>query len=261
MAELPTPGQPQGIPAGNATQSLVGGLPTIVLSANVAEADIISFTGLLTVQNIIVQIPPAVFPTQVSSTASYSAPLNNAWIKLFHNTTTGNFAVLVQNQGAATSLAIPQGGSLLVYSPDGVNVFAGDAGSGGVLGMFRGSTAVDTTTAAGPIDIPGSSVTAVFNGTRILVQVDWAGDSDTIDRGVFVTCVDSVTGIQPKTAKGISITAHDVVGTAISYLIANTPGTLHTIKLQLTTQAGANAQISALSSAVEYANITCFDLA
>ena len=135
MSEIMTPGAPTGIPAGHATQSLSGGLPTLTLSDAVASADVIEFTGTLTVQDITVVIPQPLFPTQVASTASYSSPTALSWLKVLRNETSGNFNVVCKCLGGTSTLTVPQGQSLWVGSPDGLSIFAIGGGGGSGIGQ------------------------------------------------------------------------------------------------------------------------------
>ena len=123
MSEIFAPGTPNALAAGYATQSLAGGLPTLTLGASQASADVIEFTGLLTVQDIVVVIPPPLFPQQVQSTASYSGPWGSGWIKVLKNTTSGPFQVTVTGPGGS-GVVVAQGNAGWYYSKDGVNVFA-----------------------------------------------------------------------------------------------------------------------------------------
>lgn len=123
MSEIAIPGAPNTIPAGYRTQSLAGGLPSIVLASDVANADILELTGTLTVQNINVVIPAPLFPQQVVGVNSYAGPTHSGWLKLIRNSTTGAFNVTVSGPNG-TSAGVPQAAVGWYYSPDGVNVFA-----------------------------------------------------------------------------------------------------------------------------------------
>jgi hypothetical protein len=152
MSEIMTPGAPTVLPAGYAAQSLAGGFPSIVLTANAGSSDILELTGVLTAQDCTAVIPIPAFPTQVlgsNAGGSYSGPTTNGWMKIIKNSTTGPFNVFVHIQGPGNSLLIPQG-AMWVYSPDGVNVFSaccsdveGDAFADGIiyqpLGTFNGT--------------------------------------------------------------------------------------------------------------------------
>jgi hypothetical protein len=139
MSEIMTPGAPTGVPAGYAAQSLTGGFPTIQLSANVAGADVIEFTGTLTAQDIVVVVPQPPFPTQVRGSnlgGSFSGPTTLGWAKIVRNSTVGPFRVLLQGLGGTNTLVIPQGGAMWVYSPDGLLVFAGAQSTSGAVGAI-----------------------------------------------------------------------------------------------------------------------------
>lgn len=121
MSELQNPGAPNPIPAGYAAQSLTGGFPSIVLSDNVAAADILEFTGVLTAQDITVVVPPPVFPQQVTSTSAYFGAPAPGWLKVLKNSTSGPFAVKVTGPGGS-ALAVPQGQSGVYFTKDGKHV-------------------------------------------------------------------------------------------------------------------------------------------
>lgn len=132
MSEIMTPGAPTSIPAGYATQTVTGGLPTITLSAPIAAADIIEFTGTLTAQNLLVVIPQPLFPTQVAGNQSYSNPTVPGWMKIVKNSTSGPFSLVLQCKGGPNTLVIPQGDTQWVYSPDGFSLFAGSGPASGI---------------------------------------------------------------------------------------------------------------------------------
>jgi hypothetical protein len=139
MSEIMTPGAPTIVPAGYAAQSLTGGLPSLQLSANVAAADVIEFTGALTAQDIVVVLPQPLFPSQVVGSnlgGSFSGPTSLGWSKIIRNSTTGSFMVRLQALAGPNRLLIPQGGAMWVYSPDGFSVFAGAQSTSGVVGAI-----------------------------------------------------------------------------------------------------------------------------
>ena len=122
MSEIMVPGAPTSIPAGYQSQSLSGGLPTITLASDVANADILEFTGALTVQDITVVIPPPLFPQQVVGINSFSGRTARGWMKILRNSTTGPFAVKVIGPGGQ-GVTLPQGeGGCWCWSKDGFNV-------------------------------------------------------------------------------------------------------------------------------------------
>ena len=135
MSEIITPGAPTSIPAGYAKQSVSGGLPTITLSANVAAADIIEFTGTLTAQNLLVVIPQPLFPTQVNGSVSYSGPTVPGWMKMIKNSANGPFQLILQSQGGTNTLVVGPG-TQWVFSPDGVNLFLASAPTDLVVGSL-----------------------------------------------------------------------------------------------------------------------------
>jgi hypothetical protein len=151
MSEIMTPGAPTGIPAGYATQTLVGGQPTLLLTPNVAAADVIELTGALTGQDIVVAVPAPLFPTQVvgsNTTGSYSGPTGFGWAKIFKNSTTGPFNVVLQCQNGPNTLPIPQGETFWAFSPDGLSIFQGSGASGTTV-------VINNALAAGIIYRPG----------------------------------------------------------------------------------------------------------
>jgi hypothetical protein len=276
MSEIMTPGAPTGIPAGYAQQSVAGGFPTILLTANVGAADILELTGALTIQNVIVQIPIAAFPTQVLGSnlgGSYSGPTTSGWMKIIKNSSVstglpGTQGVFVQIVGGSNSVQIPQGETVWVYSPDGVRVFLGSgaAGSGAPLAVYVTQSAVDTVGAgAVPVALPGAVVTANFLGSRILIESTFVGESAGVagftPGPTISVLVDGVTLPFPnnKVAQTTSPGATFPVGGAISWNLGNLPDTLHTIQLLLNGGASA-ASIKALSNTDEYVTLTVYDL-
>ena len=264
MSEIMTPGAPTTVPAGYAFQSLAGGFPSITLSANVAAADIIEFTGALTIQNITVEIPQGLFPTQVSGSVSYSGPTTAGWSKIIKNSTTGNFLVFVQGLGGTNTVTIPRGETLWVYSPDGLQVFAGSgaAGTGAPNAVFLASTSVLTSTLAALPGVPitGAAVGPVlFQGTRILIEANIEG-SNTAGAVSAVEITALVDGVAiPKvltvTPPGNNV---NVTGT-IYWTVANVPGAVHTIQLNLASGAGGTVAIDGTNN-LQFANLVVTDL-
>lgn len=127
------------IPAGFASKAVLAA--DVTCSASVAAADIIEITGALApvnfnvpLNNLLPQIigddiPAPSFPPA----APTYAPLQIAsWLKVFYNN--GAFAVTVRGVDLSLSplvygagVAVPAGTRQMLYSPDGVNVYAAAA--------------------------------------------------------------------------------------------------------------------------------------
>jgi hypothetical protein len=174
MSEILIPGAPNALPAGYATQSLSGGLPSLQLPDHVAAADIIEFTGTLTMQNIVVTVPKPLFPQQVASSTSFSSPTATGWMKIFKNSATGGFTVTVIGPNG-TGVVVPQGLAGWLYSKDGVNVQVGSAGSSGSsmlvqfpnrLDLSVNHANVDNAQSNSPVltTRTGSNAVGAFNG-------------------------------------------------------------------------------------------------
>lgn len=270
MSEILVPGAPTNIPAGYASQSLTGGFPSLTLASNIGGADIIEFTGVLTAQNITVTVPLAPFPSQVAGNVSFSGPTTSGWLKVFKNSTSGAFEVIVAGASAGATLVIPQGETLWAYSADGINVFAasGAAGSGAPLAVyFAAANGITTTSlATPPVNILGAAIPAIpptiFQGTRILVEASFAGSSS---GGVAALLVDLAVDAVPVAAPVAQVTPSAAginVGATVSWLIPNVPGTAHAISLQLASGTGGTAVTIDPTAAGghQYATITVSDL-
>jgi hypothetical protein len=129
------------IPAGFASKAVLAA--DVTCSASVAAADIIEITGALApvnfnvpLNNLLPQIigddiPAPTFPPA----APTYAPLQIAsWLKVFYNNTAGLSAVTVRGVNLSLSplvygagVAVPAGTRQMLYSPDGVNVYAAAA--------------------------------------------------------------------------------------------------------------------------------------
>lgn len=129
------------IPAGFASKAVLAA--DVTCSASVAAADIIEITGAtapvnftLPLNNLLPQIigddiPAPTFPPA----APTYAPLQIAsWVKVFFNNTAAAVAVTVRGVDLSVTptvygvgVAIPNGTRQMLYSPDGVNVYAAAA--------------------------------------------------------------------------------------------------------------------------------------
>jgi hypothetical protein len=106
------------------------------------------------------------------------------------------------------------------------------------------------------------TTTQTFNGTRILVQVDYSYDSDAVQNGATVGF--SLDGATQTKILATGTTDYAGVSQSLSgaQVIANTPGTSHTIQLQWqqTTVTPATVSINSGSNPYEYIVMTVYDL-
>lgn len=129
------------IPAGFATKAVAA--VDVTCSASVAAADIIEITGATAALNFNVplnnlfgqivgdDIPAPTFPP---TPPTYAPKQVGSWVKVFYNRTAAPFAVTVRGVDLSKTpvvygagVAIPNGTRQMLYSPDGVNVYAAAA--------------------------------------------------------------------------------------------------------------------------------------
>jgi len=138
----------------------------------------------------------------------------------------------------------------------------GPTGAAGLVAVYTAQSSTDQTFTTVQSDITGVTTTQTFNGTRILIRADFAAESE-IAGNTLIDVFFIVDGVTQ--SKNIVCTFTSVAGgppgqpTSGSIVIANTPGTSHTIKLQAATNAGS-AEINASSQSTEYAVMTVEDL-
>ena len=114
------------IPAGVALRDVTGfGIKT--LSTSEGAADIIMLSGVVAAAGVIVVVPTPSVPNQVIGTFPAAGGLAAGWTKIFRNNTTGPGTLQISGPLGAPLAALAQCQSQMVWSPDGLTVFAANA--------------------------------------------------------------------------------------------------------------------------------------